>query len=127
QIETKVRPLIGHFAATTEHPQLQAVQAQAGLSFAGYFPQQADSVLAEEEQLQAISLVLGRRLRNKPREEMSVTYGAGAGQTLVRTPKWYYTMGIQFMASPEDVHRAVDSTWQVIRDLKRTGPTSEEL
>ncbi len=31
------------------------------------------------------------------------------------------------MASPEDVNRAVDSTWQAIRDLKRTGPTSDEL
>jgi len=84
-------------------------------------------VLAEEQRLHAVSLVLSRRLRNKLREEMSVTYGAGAAPILLRTPRWYYNVGIQFMASPEDVHRAVDSTWNVIRELKRTGPTSAEL
>ncbi len=126
-ISTKARSIKGVMSAKMEHPQLQAVQAAATINFGGYFPQRYDSVQQERKRLDAVALILNRRLRNKLREEMAVTYGVNVSPMVVEIPDWYYTVGIEFMASPDDVNRAVDSTWRVIRELQSSGPTSEEL
>lgn len=117
----------GKITTTEKSPRLQAVQAMANIDFRGYLTAESDQILEEQSRLNTVSWILSRRLRNKLREEMSVTYGASAQAAAVPIPDWYYNLGIQFMTAPEDIRRSVDSVWSVINDLKANGPTPEEL
>ncbi len=126
-ISTKVQNFHGKVATTVQSPGLQAVQAVANIGFRGHLTASNEAIMGEQDQLWAVSWILSRRLRNKLREEMAVTYGAGAQSSAVPIPAWYYNIGIQFMTSPEDINRSVDSTWSVINELKANGPTMDEL
>lgn len=126
-ISTTVKQLKGNFTSTDKSPRLQAMQAVADIGFRGYLTSSNDQIIEQQQHLNTVSWILGRRLRNKLREEMSVTYGAGASAFAIPVPIWYYNIGIQFMTAPEDIGRSVDSVWSVINDLKANGPTAQEL
>lgn len=117
----------GKIASTDKSPRLRAVQAVANIGFRGYLTAENDEILEEQSRLNTVSWILSRRLRNKLREEMSVTYGASAQAFAIPIPDWYYNLGIQFMTAPEDIRRSVDSVWSVINDLRENGPSREEL
>lgn len=109
------------------HPGLPAERAQTAIMFAGALDAAPETHFWERSRLQALSWILSRRLRNRLREEMAVTYSAGAPVQIYKTPDVRYVISISVVTSPDDMDSAVKATWEEIDSLRMNGPTDEEL
>lgn len=108
-------------------PRLAAEQAQLQIMFKGLIPETSIEYLNERRRLTAVSRILGTRLRNKLREEMAVTYSAGAPAQTYSTPDERYVMSISLLTAPDVMDESVAAIWKIIDEFRNTGPTDSEL
>lgn len=112
---------------TDSSSRLDGEQAQGSIMFGGDFTDDPDAYITERAQLTVVSTILGRRLRNRLREEMGVTYSASAPAGIFRIPDNRYQLTTSFVTAPSDLKGALKAAWEEI-DLIRTEPvTSYEL
>ena len=97
------------------------------IQFNGAMAANPDSHVRERSRLQALSWILGRRLRNRLREQMAVTYSVSAPVQVYRTPDVRYVINIGLVTSPDDMARSITATWEEIDSLRQAGPTADEL
>lgn len=115
-----------------EHPQQNPERAQMNLSFRGNVSPQSDNQSETESRLdrmkiQTVSMILGRRLLKRLREEMAVTYSVSAPVVFYRTPELRYYINISLLTPPEMIDTSTSVVWQEINALYNQGPTDEEL
>lgn len=111
-----------------DHPNQNDERAQMSLSFIGDISgETAYQARLERIKIQALSLVLSRRLRNKLREEMAVTYNAGASVIFYSTPEERYALGMLLTTAPNMIDTSIVVVWEEIRSLYKEGPSQEEL
>lgn len=82
---------------------------------------------ASQLELQTLSLILSRRLRQTLREEMGVTYSVGAPVIFYRVPDLRYAVTINLLTSPSMIDTSSGVVWDVIHSLQAEGPTDQEL
>lgn len=111
-----------------EHPIQNEERAQMRLAFSGDISSEtAYQERAERAKIETLSLVLSRRLRNRLREEMAVTYSIGAPALFYVTPEERYVILINLMTAPEVIDTSTEVVWKEIRSLYNEGPSQEEL
>jgi zinc protease len=109
------------------HPALLPERAIMSLVFVGDV--KGASAIEQREQrwrLNALSSILGRRLRNRLREEMAVTYSVSAPVEFYYTPESRYMLTVSFIAAPEMIDSAAHAVWEEIKTLQAQGPTEAE-
>lgn len=116
----------------SESPRMLAERAQLGIQFRGNVELNSNAVNVlqasqEQARVQTLSLILSRRLRNRLREEIAVTYSVGAPVTFYRTPEQRYMIGISLLTAPEVMDSSTKVVWEEISALYKKGPTAMEL
>lgn len=84
-------------------------------------------IISERNKLSVLTYILNRRLRNKLREEMAVTYGVGSGITYYQIPDPRMVLSLTLVTDPSMIDTSSKVIWEEIERIKRLGPTSEEL
>lgn len=128
--DLKVRPPTGGNSSESEHPRFAAEQSQLSLNFFNNLPnpaEQPDSFRIDRQRLSVVSMVLTRRLRNKLREEMAVTYGTGASIAFYNIPDPRMYVAISLMTDPSVMDTSKKVIWEEIEEFQKSGPTAEEL
>ena len=72
-----------------------------------------------EDDLEMLSEVLGIRLREVLREEMSGVYGAFTRGNFERRPRAQYTFSVGFGCAPDNVEKLKKAVFDVIADVKK--------
>jgi len=98
-------------------------KSQAAIVFTGPFP--FDS--RHEVVLDALSVVLETRLRERLREALSGTYGVQVAADAAKIPVARYSVNIDFGCDPERTEELVKTTFAEIEGLKANGPTDKEV
>jgi predicted Zn-dependent peptidase len=104
-----------------------AGKAQLDIVFNGAVPGDSAAYLREHHRGQAVSMILSRRLRNRLREQMAVTYTASAPIHFYRIPERRYVIVVSLLTAPEAIEKSRDAIWQEIDSLRMFGATKEEL
>lgn len=112
---------------TVRSPRQLPERAAANIVFNGKLPSDSSSYLSTVEELGAIQRILGRRLRNRLREDMAVTYGVGVQLMTYETPDPRYAFVINLTTAPEMMDTSVAVLWREIETFRTSGPTDEEL
>lgn len=86
-----------------------------------------NSIRGTRLELQTLSIVLSRRLRQKLREEMAVTYSVGAPVIFYKVPEPRYAITVNLLTKPSAIDTSTSVVWDVIHSLQANGPTDEEL
>ncbi len=110
-----------------ENPRLLPEQGVGSISFTNPFPDSTVESLMERRRLSTLSWIVSRRLRNKLREEMAVTYVVSAPVGLVRIPRLIYSMNIQVTTPPELIDTSMLEIHKTLDEMRTEGPTDEEL
>ncbi len=108
-------------------PGVPVEKALTLLMFRGALPDTPDAYLRERQQLDALSWILSRRLLNRLREKMAVTYSVGAQVQTYMDPQSKYVLTIQYMTAPDRMDDAVKAVWEEIESIRTAGTTTEEL
>jgi zinc protease len=74
-----------------------------------------------------ISEILQIRLRERLREDLGGTYGAGASVSLERWPAGRFTTSVQFGSAPDRVDSLAANALAVLSTLAAEGPTADEI
>lgn len=77
--------------------------------------------------IRAMSEILGRRLLETIREELSGTYGINASPSYQRIPNPEYSITIDFGSSPERTDALVKRVFDEIEKFKTEGPTEQQV
>ncbi len=78
-------------------------------------------------ELQTLSLILSRRLRQTLREDMAVTYSVGAPVIFYNVPEPRYAVSINLVTAPSVIDTSTSVVWDAIHALQSDGPTDDEL
>ena len=102
-------------------------RAQTVIVFDGEFGASGEAYFAERQRLEALTLVLERRLRNRLREELSGTYGVSVvGQTYELSGE-RFRVQIGFDAAPERNMELRREMLAVLEGVREEGASEEEL
>jgi len=77
--------------------------------------------------LQAASDVMEIRMIEKLREEMGGVYSTNIRASLEKIPYGKYSIGAYIPCGPENVNKLIDSTIQLVKTLKKDGPSEVNL
>ncbi|MDA0747356.1 MAG: insulinase family protein, partial [bacterium] len=77
--------------------------------------------------LDAMTQVLGIKLREVMREDMGGTYGVGVWESTSRYPREGYSINVSFGCSPERVNELMEAVFAQVDSLKRVGTTDVYL
>jgi len=77
--------------------------------------------------IRAMSEILGRRLLETIREELSGTYGINASPSYQRIPHPEYSITIDFGSSPDRSEALVKRVFDEIEKFKNEGPTEQQV
>jgi predicted Zn-dependent peptidase len=97
------------------------------LAFVGAMPKDSLSYLEGSRELNTASWILSRRLRNLLREQMGVTYTAGAPYVQYRAPDPRYLVSIQVTTDPTMLDTTVEAVLHTVDQFRKDGPTDDEL
>ena len=81
----------------------------------------------EEYKLRALSRVLGIRLRERLREDMSGTYSVRTRASFARRPIEHYQLTIAFDCAPENVDRMISAVFAEVEGFKRQGVSAADV
>lgn len=124
----KIPPYIKRKAeAKLKLPHVPPEKSAMSLAFAGSIPKDTTEFLLATYELSSASWILGRRLRNALREEMGVTYSAGASYSQYWTPDPRYLVSTNVITDPEMLDTTVARVLAIVDELRKDGPTDEEL
>jgi zinc protease len=98
-------------------------KSQVGLVFTGSMNYDVQNRVA----LDALSVVLETRLREKLREALGGTYGVQVEATASKIPRPRYSVTIQFGCDPKRTDELVKALFGEIEALKTRGPGAEEV
>ncbi len=122
--DPKVRP----FAAPVEQWQTVSVpRAQALRVFDGPFPTEPETYFRERQRLDALTLVLESRLRNRLREELGGTYGVEVTSRTYRLYDEHFRILIAFQSAPERARELTRELQAILAAVREEGATEEEL
>ena len=121
-------PLPGEpLVSEARHPDMSAERAQMSVMFMGATPGDSAAHLLERQKAEMVSLILSRRLRNRLREQMAVTYSVSAPVVFYRTPDPRYAITITLLTAPDAMERSRDAVWEEINALRSDGPSGAEI
>jgi len=109
------------------YPEMAPERAMMSIAFVGATLGQSMEHLAERRKAEIVSMILSRRLRNRLREQMAVTYSVSAPIVFYRTPEERYMTTITLTTAPDAMERSRDAVWEEINALRTAGPSSEEI
>ena len=98
-------------------------KSEAAIVFTGSFP--VDT--RHQVTLDALSIILETRLREKLREALGGTYGVQVAANTERIPEPRYAISIEFGCDPARTEELVRNVFREIDALKATGPTETEV
>lgn len=98
-------------------------KAQAVLNFIGETTYNPDDNI----QLLAAIEVLQIKVLEKLREEMGGVYGASVSGGLIKNPYGKYNINVTIPCGPENVDKLVAATIELIKNLKKEGPSETDL
>jgi len=99
-------------------------QSQTRMAFTGPFRFGKQS---ERTGIRALAMILETRLRNIVREELGATYSISVSASTSWIPKETYTIMISFGSDPERVDDLVGTILDEIEDMKKHGPTAQQV
>ncbi len=99
-------------------------QSQTRIAFTGPFDYGKQS---ERSRIRALAMTLETRLRNIVREELGATYSISVSASTSWLPIETYTITISFGSDPERVDEVVRTILDEIEDLKKRGPTAQQV
>ena len=102
-------------------------RADVLLVFDGKFPTEPEAYLRERQRLEALTLVLQRRLRDKLREEIAGTYGVSVQGRTYRLYDERFRVMINYQAAPESAFEMGKAMMGIFDALREEGATVEEL
>jgi len=91
------------------------------------FPSYDGTDPREWHRLRSAASVLGRRLRVRLREDLGATYGVGVAYDHEVIGPAHGTISIGFGSDPDDRAELVAEVFAAIEELRRDGPTDEEI
>ncbi len=106
---------------------LPSEKAGMSLTFGGAMPKDSIKFLDGMQDLSTASWILGRRLRIVLREKMGVTYSVGAPYVQYWTPDPRYSVAINVTTDPHMLDTTVAVVLSTVDQLRKQGPTDEEL
>jgi zinc protease len=98
-------------------------KSQSAIVFSGPFEYNQTNRVA----IRAMSEILGRRLLETIREELSGTYGISASPGYQRIPNPEYSITINFGSSPDRTDALVNRVFAEIEKFKAEGPTDQQV
>jgi zinc protease len=98
-------------------------KSQSAIVFSGPFEYNQTNRVA----IRAMSEILGRRLLETIREELSGTYGINASPGYQRIPNPEYSITINFGSSPDRTDALVNRVFAEIEKFKAEGPTDQQV
>jgi len=101
----------------------QEPKSQVRLMFTGPFQWSRPNRL----DIQSMMNVVNIRLRESLREDKGGVYSPGAFASTVHYPEEQYTITVVFGCDPHRVDELVGATFDVIDNLKKNGPSAEDL
>lgn len=99
-------------------------QSQTRIAFTGPFHYGKQS---ERTRIRALAMTMETRLRDIVREELGATYSINVSASTSWLPKETYTITISFGSDPERVDELVRTILDEIEDLKKHGPTAQQV
>jgi zinc protease len=98
-------------------------KSQAAIVFTGPFTFDT----AHQVELDALAVVLERRLRETLREALSGTYGVQVESNASKIPEARYSMTVDFGCDPQRTEELVKTLFREIEALKARGPVEKEV
>ncbi len=97
------------------------------LAFDGAFPTEPEEYLRERQRLDALTLVLERRLRDRLREELGGTYGVAVQGFTYRLYDEHFRTFFGFQAAPERMTELTREMHAILNAVREQGADEAEL
>ena len=123
--DPEVAPFIG--TNRTRRKVLPFPRTDVLLTFDGKFSTEPENYLRERQRLEALALVLERRLRYRLREEIAGTYGVGVDARTYRLYDEHFRVMINYQAAPELADDMDEALFEILDAVREEGATPDEL